>query len=921
MERQPHGGTMRTPIDPKRRFVNWASPWLIAVGLGVVGIPSQADVGRWMSRGPDAGLIDTVVAHPVDPNLAYAASQHAGVFRSADGGHTWQPINTGLTIERASALAIDPAQPSTLYAGTFDDGVFRSQDGGDTWHPLFDEGRQRTASVVRTVELDPSDPSTVYVGATGGLHRSRDGGETWQELIEVRDVYGVAVDPTASHVIYAASNAEGVLRSTDDGATWVPLDHPEAHPYDIALDPTDPETLYFTYSSGVQRSTDGGATWQYLGLRAHAYRLRFDPVDPRVVYATALSGGLFRSDDGGQTWQRMTVQPAHVVFRDIDFLATPPGETASVDRPTLAATNRGVYRAEGPRELWERTSRHLVNSVITAFVTAPRDPNRAWAGTRSGEIFRTTDGGRSWQPSSRGLPTSLSVRDLAADPNRPGTLYAGLPQGLYRSTDFGATWRPLDFPERLANNLEVGPGATSQTTLYAASGLNLWRSADAGESWQSIGDGLPEQSIQLLRSSPSDPSVHYVVTHVDGVFRSVDGGQTFEPARTGLPEIAPHGLTIDPSDPSTVYAMAPEYPADHPLNLYRSVDGGDSWQLIPASTEFNARRLVVDPRDPNHLIVATQGGVVRSRDGGTSFEAIDEGLGSAVVDHLAMAPRHPGRLYAGSAGGGVHVREDVRPCLASATVLCLEGRRIQVEVDWQSLDGLRAGPGQAESLTDDTGAFWFFDQDNLELAVKTVDGRGANGHFWVFYGALTNVPFELRVLDTESGAFKSYDNPAGRFASRGDIEALPTGEGMSPAFLALAGGLPATYAEPPGHLLFTKSGTACQAEHDVLCLRDDRFTVTVEWGDFTGGRGLGQTVPLTDDTGGFWFFDPENLELLVKVIDGRELNGHFWVFYGALTNTEFTLTVTDNHTGIGRRWRNPAGNFASVGDVTALPEQ
>jgi len=101
-------------------------------------------------------------------------------------------------------------------------------------------------------------------------------------------------------------------------------------------------------------------------------------------------------------------------------------------------------------------------------------------------------------------------------------------------------------------------------------------------------------------------------------------------------------------------------------------------------------------------------------------------------------------------------------------------------------------------------------------------------------------------------------------------------------------------------------------------LHDGRFAVDVTWKDFQGNTGSGTAVTLTNDTGSFWFFDAANLELIVKVLDGTGVNGHFWLFYGALSNVEYTLTVTDTQTGAQRRYTNPSGRFASVADTLAF---
>ena len=98
-----------------------------------------------------------------------------------------------------------------------------------------------------------------------------------------------------------------------------------------------------------------------------------------------------------------------------------------------------------------------------------------------------------------------------------------------------------------------------------------------------------------------------------------------------------------------------------------------------------------------------------------------------------------------------------------------------------------------------------------------------------------------------------------------------------------------------------------------------RFAVAARWRDFQDGSGSGVAVPLTNDTGAFWFFDQENLELVVKVLDGTAVNGHYWVFYGALSNVAYTLEVTDTTSGRAVSYANPSGEFASAGDVEALP--
>ena len=111
---------------------------------------------------------------------------------------------------------------------------------------------------------------------------------------------------------------------------------------------------------------------------------------------------------------------------------------------------------------------------------------------------------------------------------------------------------------------------------------------------------------------------------------------------------------------------------------------------------------------------------------------------------------------------------------------------------------------------------------------------------------------------------------------------------------------------------------SCQPGPQRLCLNGGRFAVEASWKDFQGNTGVGTAVSLTGDTGWFWFFDSSNVEVMLKVLDGRPLNGKFWVFYGALSNVEYTLTVTDTQTGAVKEYRNPSGRFGSVADTAAF---
>jgi hypothetical protein len=264
-----------------------------------------------------------------------------------------------------------------------------------------------------------------------------------------------------------------------------------------------------------------------------------------------------------------------------------------------------------------------------------------------------------------------------------------------------------------------------------------------------------------------------------------------------------------------------------------------------------------------------------------------------------------------------YTRDNQIACVGDAETLCLNGMELQV--DFVASDN--RGFGQAAALTSDTGYFWFFNRDNIEIVPKVLDARSVNGSFWVFYGALSNVAYTLRVTDTRTGRVKEYSNPAGSLASQADTSAFPAASGgprKSAAATATAEELYALLAAGQSAQA-PASFAACVPGGARLCVTQNRFQVQVDWRVPSQGRsGSGTAVAVTGDTGYFWFFDSANVELIVKVLDARVINGRFWVFSGALSNVEYTITVTDTETGAVKTYVNPSGTLASVADTSAF---
>jgi hypothetical protein len=238
-------------------------------------------------------------------------------------------------------------------------------------------------------------------------------------------------------------------------------------------------------------------------------------------------------------------------------------------------------------------------------------------------------------------------------------------------------------------------------------------------------------------------------------------------------------------------------------------------------------------------------------------------------------------------------------CTPGANTLCLAQGRFQVQVEWTIGPG-NAGLGKAVQLTSDTGAYWFFGPTNVELILKVLNACGFNQRFWVFSGGLTDVGVIIRVNDTVTGETHVYERPGGKpFQPILDTDAF---HGC---------GSPSTTA--------TVAPASAKDVAAGALLLADRFRVTATFETGQGLAGTARGVQLTSDTGYLWFFDPANVETVIKVIDACSLNNKFWVFAGGLTDVRVVLTVEDTSTGAVRTYTNPLGKqFAPIEDTSAF---
>jgi photosystem II stability/assembly factor-like uncharacterized protein len=299
----------------------------------------------------------------------------AGLFKSLDGGHSWRPINAGLTDARVTELALDPRNPRTAYAGIDGRGVYKRVDG--RWQAA---NAGLTSEGVHAVALDTRDPASVYAGTDGGVFKSTNGGASWERLEGFRtNVSALAIDPQRSETVYAIAGEKGVFKSTDAGATWRRVARSFGTDADTGVLAVDPDRdIVYAGGVGLLKSSDGGATWQSAGLmRSTVYGLALDPEEPATLYA-GTDAGLYMSADAGGSWRSLGA-----ALEDV------PVEAVAIDsraRQTMyAGTDRGVFMSTNAGHSWRRLGGLPLRTFDALAIVASR--HRVYAGAYGGGIF------------------------------------------------------------------------------------------------------------------------------------------------------------------------------------------------------------------------------------------------------------------------------------------------------------------------------------------------------------------------------------------------------------------------------------------------------------------------------------------------------------------------------------------------------
>ncbi len=456
-------------IDPQNTETIYAG------GFNAIGVYKSTNGGlTWseVNSGLSYKFISTLAIDPQNTQTIYAGTEldqiHGGIFKSTNGGANWSRIGSGPANRNIECLAVDPQNTQTIYAGTSLEqlqginvgGVFKSANGGTTWN---EANTALSGTPVFFVAVDPVDTQTIYAGASYGVYKSTNRGATWSQVSSglpgLSEIGFIAVDSQNSQNIYALTYH--VYKSTNGGGSWSAIGSglEDYTVHCLAIDPQDPQTVYagtqyssyYDFPGGVFMSTNGGTSWSHVGsglANTTIHCLAIDPQDTQTIYAGDSNGGIYKSANGGATWDKVY---SGLTDKYVSKLAVDPENTQTI----YAVTGSGhAYKSTNGGADWSQID-YGVTGYITSLAIDPANTQTIYAGTKwdgatgMGGVFRSVNGGTSWGRISPAL-ANTPLYSLAVDPDHTETIYFGtLGGGVFKTSNGGDVPTPPDAPTGL----------------------------------------------------------------------------------------------------------------------------------------------------------------------------------------------------------------------------------------------------------------------------------------------------------------------------------------------------------------------------------------------------------------------------------------------------------------------------------------
>jgi photosystem II stability/assembly factor-like uncharacterized protein len=616
-------------------------------GGAVTGSNPSQDV--WHHVGPGPGSVEAQVVADPATHTVYVSTNGGGVLKSTDGGLHFSPSNTGLATTQVQQLAIGVNDPSTLYAAALD-ALYVSHDAGTTWTITPND------LSAFAIAVNPYDANTVYT-ASSAIQVSHDGGVTFTDITGsiVGVAFGMILNPKNPLELFVGTTGGGAYHSTDGGASWTALNIDDTV-WSWAIDSVD-GTVYAGSNHGVFKSTDGGYHFVLAGSPGNGivYALAKSGT---ILYAGTGGGGFSVSTDDGATWTNAGVAKGIGLSLNTDSAGNVYAGTnfeGAFMRPIQAGASRPApWRAIA----WDQI-RNCYCQNGHAIAIDPNDDEHIVFTTNDGGLLASKDAGDSWSDLSANGLGARAPRSVGFDPRNPKRIYVGgyTGNGFWRTSDGGKTWKRSFFgpPNVYPTQPVVDP--IDGTVYVATLSMGVYKSTDYGATFSRI-DQAPGAAAGVylniggrgLVMDPKNRHTLFLAARGKGVWRTVDGGASW----VNVDQTFALSVTIDPGNSNVVYAAGDPSAGDP--GVIKSIDGGSTFFAsgngFPGTSQTARTGAVqVNPRDSNQLFVGFEGdGVYTSSDAGASWVAANTCLTNRIVQGITMDFSSPQILYASTFG-------------------------------------------------------------------------------------------------------------------------------------------------------------------------------------------------------------------------------------------------------------------------------
>lgn len=667
---------------------------------------NRMNTANWTSLGPTTtpggynglGRINCVAFHPTNTNIIWVGSPGGGLWKTTNGGTTWSTVTDMLPVLGVSSIVIHPTNPDIMYIATGDGnasdtysiGVLKSIDGGNTWSTTGLNWTVNQNRVIRRLIMDPDDVNTLMIASSNGIHRTTNAGATWSS-VQTGSFFDIQANPNASTNTFYAATGNAIFRSTNNGLNWTSVQTISGSGR-IALG-VSPANENYVYALCSNASTSG-----FLGMYRSNTSGSSQSFTLQASTPNLLGWNLNGSDTGGQGWYDLCIaidpSNAEIVY------------TGGVN--TWKSTNGGTSWAINT--MWY--SGQGVPAVHADKHCMEWQGNTLWQGNDGG-IYRTTNGGSTWQDRSPGLIISQMYKlgvsqsdtkvitglqdngtklrntagtwsdhiggdgmECAIRPNNASVLYASLYYGTFnRSTNSGSNWT------NITNSIPGGGGQGAwvtpfvidpnvQTTIYTAYN-SVYKSTNQGTSWTTIGSGLGSGTMRYMNVAPSNSNYIYV-GRSGNLYRTTNGGANWS-TRT-VPGSNTVMLAIHPTNPDILWAVRSNYTAG--AKVYKSTNGGSTWTNVSGSLPNLPVNCIVYANGTNEgIYIGMDVGVFYRDNDILNWELFNAGLPNVEVTELEIK-YDTQEIFASTYGRGLW-----KSNLRTNTVACPIPLAFNVEMD------------------------------------------------------------------------------------------------------------------------------------------------------------------------------------------------------------------------------------------------